>query len=79
MYWWREVRRMWYEPVTITFPNVIEHRKYCDVSAVVSEFITVSRSEPKHAGIMILSQSWEPASYDTIFLISLRFEQLRRK
>eukprot|EP00938_MAST-03A_sp_MAST-3A-sp1_P000409 g409.t1 len=75
------IRRMWYETATITFPNVIEHpEKYCDVSAVVSEFITVSRSEPKHAGIMILSQSWEPASYDTaIFHISLRFKQLEKK
>ena len=51
-----KIRRMWYETATIAFPNVIEHpEKYCDVSAVVSEFI-MSRSEPKHAG-MILSQS----------------------
>lgn len=75
------IRRMWYKTSTVTFPNIIEHpEKYRDVSALISEFVSISRSEPKHAGIMILSQSWEPASYDTaIFHISLRFEQLEKK
>ena len=75
------IRRMWHETPTIVFPNIIEHpEKYRDVNTVISEFMTISSSEPEHAGIMILFSCWEPASYDTaIFHINLRFEQLEKK